>query len=292
VFGELPLESVTNGKIEAWIGAMDHAAATRTMALAMMHGIFQRARKVWGLPVNPARDVEKPPLTRTGDIDVFSPEEVWALVRAAANEQDGAIFLTAAFTGLRRGELVALRWRDVDFAGSAIRVRASYHEGVLSTPKSGKVRSVPMAPDVASAPARLGDRQRWTADDELVFVGEYGLYLDGSALRRRYDVALKRAGLRKLGFHDLRHTCGTRMIAKADIRRVQEWMGHADIQSMCRHPSRHFVAAADDRKRPETSPPRCRSVGRRGQLSRAWILRRAGMLDLRLDLRARDSSAR
>ena len=63
-----------------------------------------------------------------------------ALVRAAASEQDAAIFLTAAFTGLRRGELIALRWRDVDFAGSVVRVRSSYADGVLTTPKSGKVR--------------------------------------------------------------------------------------------------------------------------------------------------------
>jgi integrase len=53
----------------------------------------------------------------SGDIQVFSPVEVRALVRAAASEQDGAILLTAAFTGPRMGELLALRWRDVDFAG-------------------------------------------------------------------------------------------------------------------------------------------------------------------------------
>jgi hypothetical protein len=65
-----------------------------------MHGIFQRARKVWSLPTNPVADVEKPPLSRNGDLRVFSPEEVWALVRAAASEQDAVLFLTAAFTGL------------------------------------------------------------------------------------------------------------------------------------------------------------------------------------------------
>ena len=194
--------------------------------------------------MNPAADVEKPSPRRSGDIEVFSPEEVMALVRAASSEQDAAIFLTAAFTGLRRGELLALRWRDVDFAGQVIRVRASYAEGQLTTPKSGKVRSVPMAPDVATALAALGQRERWTGDDDLVFAGPAGTFLDGRALRRRYLTAIKRAGLRPLRFHDLRHTFGTRMIAKADIRRVQEWMGHADVQTTMKY--LHYVPREED----------------------------------------------
>ena len=230
--------------IESWLAGFDRAPATRTKALVLMHGIFKRAKKLYGLPTNPVADVERPPMRRSGDIDVFSPEEVMALVRAAASEQDAAIYLTAAFTGLRRGELLALRWRDVDFAGQVIRVRASYAEGALTTPKSGKVRSVPMAPDVAEALAKLGQREHWTGDDDLVFVGQAGGYLDGRALRRRYDSALERAGLRKLRFHDLRHTFGTRMIAKADIRRVQEWMGHADIQTTMKY--LHYAPREED----------------------------------------------
>jgi integrase len=243
-FGSMPLETITPTMIEQWVGAMDRTPATRTKALAMMHGIFKRATRVWGLPTNPTRDVEKPPLSRGGDIEVFSPEEVWALVRAAKSEQDAAIFLTAAFTGLRRGELIALKWRDVDFAGSVVRVRASYHEGVLSTPKSGKVRSVPLAPDVAEVLARLGSRSDFVSDEDLVFVGDQGGYLDASALRRRYGAALERAGLRRLRFHDLRHTFGTRMIGKADIRRVQEWMGHADVQTTMKY--LHYSPRAED----------------------------------------------
>ena len=100
-----------------------------------MHGIFQRAHKVRSLGTNPVADVEKPPLARSGDLQVFSPEEVWALVRAAGSEQDATLFLAAAFTGLRMGELLALRWRDADFAGSAVRVRASYYAGHLMTAK-------------------------------------------------------------------------------------------------------------------------------------------------------------
>jgi len=234
-FGELSIESITTPMIEAWIAEVDRAPATRRKALVLMHGVFKRARKLHGLPRNPVAEVEKPPVERSGDIEVFSPEEVMALVRAAASQQDAAIYITAAFTGLRRGELLALRWRDVDFSGQVVRVRASYSDGALTTPKSGKVRSVPMAPDVAEALARLGQRPNWTGDDDLVFIGQSGSFLDGRALRRRYDAALQRASLRKLRFHDLRHTFGTRMIGKADIRRVQEWMGHADIETTMKY---------------------------------------------------------
>jgi integrase len=243
-FAAMRLEDVTSEHVERWLAGMGRKASTRTKALVILHGIFQRARKVHKLPANPVSDVEKPPQTRSGDIDVYSPEEVWALVRAAASEQDGATFLMAAFTGLRLGELIALHWRDVDFTGSIVRVRASYAGGALTTPKSGKVRSVPLAPEVAKALARLSQREHFTGDDDLVFVGEAGSYLDGSALRRRYKSALTKAGLRPLRFHDLRHTFGTRMIAKADIRRVQEWMGHADIQTTMRY--LHYAPREED----------------------------------------------
>ncbi len=217
---------------------------SKNRIVILLHGVFARACKVYELPSNPVSAVERHPVRLAGDIDVFSPEEILALVRAAGSDQDGAVYLTAAFTGLRRGELIALRWRDVNFSGATIRVRASYAGESLTAPKSGKVRSVPMAPEVAQVLARLSQRKYFTADDDLVFVGESGSYLDGSALRRRYKKALEQAGLRPLRFHDLRHTFGTRMITKADIRRVQEWMGHADIQTTMRY--LHYAPREED----------------------------------------------
>lgn len=244
-FGSMQLEEVTPPAIEAWRRTLTGLSSrTRNKLLVLLHGIFKRAQSVYGVPMNPVARIEKHSERASGDIQVFSPEEVWALVRAAASEQDAAIYLTAAFTGLRLGELLALRWRDVDFAGSTIRVRASYASGHLTTPKSGKVRAVPLAPDVAQALAQLGQRRHWVGADDLVFAGEVGFYLDGSALSRRYKAALKRAGLRPLRFHDLRHTFGTRMIAKADIRRVQEWMGHSNIQTTMKY--LHYAPREED----------------------------------------------
>jgi integrase len=171
------------------------------------------------------------------ELEVFSPEEIHALVRAAESEQDAAIFLTAAFTGLRRGELVALRWRSVDFTRRTMRVAASYSERALSTPKSGKARSVPMAPPVAEVLARLASRGHDDQEDDPVFPGMFGEYLDASALYRRYKLALTRAGLPLLRFHDLRHTLGTQVISNpaVSILQLKAWMGHTDIDTTMKY---------------------------------------------------------
>ncbi len=213
-FGKRRIEDITARDIERWRSGLEGASTgaragreisnkTKNNLLVLMHAIFRRAVKVWGLPLNPVSNVDRFRVRSTGDIQVFSTEEVWSLVCAAGSETDGAIFLSAAFTGLRRGELLALRWRDIDFAAHAVRVRASYAGGQLTTPKSGRVRSVPMAPDVAAALARLGRRDEHVGDDDFVFAGEPGLPLDGSALSKRYERALDAAGVRRLRFHDL-----------------------------------------------------------------------------------------
>src|SRR5262249_54337571 len=95
---------------------------------------------------------------RSGDLDVFRPDEIRQLVAAAECEQASTLYLTAAFSGLRFGELAALRWSDIDWQRDLIHVRRALARGAIESPKSGKVRSVPMVPDVARALARLGQR--------------------------------------------------------------------------------------------------------------------------------------
>ena len=138
-------------------------------------------------------------------------------------------------TGLRLGELRALRWRDVDWAAQRIRVRRNYVRGNYGTPKSRRSsRSVPLADEPAGALERLFKSSRFQGDDELVF-GEpdTGEPLRDRALARRYRPALKAAGLDTAHrFHDLRHTFGTAMAAAGVApRRLQEWMGHRHLST-------------------------------------------------------------
>ena len=246
--GALTLEDITTATIERWRDDWidQEGASNRTIQkyLVILGSIFRHATRRYGLRTNPMDEVERPRVRNRVEIDVLSPEEVWALVRSADSEQDAAIFLTAAFTGLRQGELLALRWRDVDFERRVIRVHRTYKSGNgVDTPKSGRGRAVPMADEVAQALARLGEREQATADDDLVFLGPMG-HVNAQKLGYRYKAALKRAGLRELRFHDLRHTFGTIAINRADIVQVQAWMGHADIKTTQRY--LHYKARDDE----------------------------------------------
>jgi integrase len=201
-FGDLPLEDITPRRIDDWRRSLidERGLSSRSVnkLLVLLQGICERARKVWELRENPVRDVDRQPLARRAHIDVYSIKEIRALVHAAASQQNAAIFLTAAFTGLRMGELLALRWRDVDLPMRTIRVSASYSHRQLMTPKSGKGRAVPIVDAVARALIRLRRSSTVAGSDDLVFPGLLGAYLDDSALRRRYKAGRDKAGLRPL----------------------------------------------------------------------------------------------
>jgi integrase len=264
-FGQRQIEKIDADRIEHWRNSLleDRDLSRRTVNKlhVVLGAVLERACAVHGLASNPAREVKK--LRERYDpnvYDFFSPDEIAELIKAAASDQDAAIFCFAAFTGLRLGELLALRWRDVDFDRLVVRVYGSYSLGTLTAPKSGLSRAVPMADQVAETLQSLKRRPDRTGRDDLVFPGERGEYLDGSALRRRYKRALEDAGLRALRFHDLRHTFGSIAIDRATIVQVQAWMGHADVQTTMKymhHRSREGDAALlSDAFRPTPKPRR------------------------------------
>jgi integrase len=146
------------------------------------------------------------------------------------------LFDVALGTGLRLGELRALRWRDVDRERSLIRVERAYSRQKLRRPKTESgIRSVPLFASVEAAfrelAARAVERERY-APEELVFASMRGTPLQPSNFRQRvWDPALRLAGVESEGyrFHDLRHTCVSRLVAAgADVKLVQAVAGHAN----------------------------------------------------------------
>jgi len=273
LFGHLPLRAITSELMDSYRTHLvdEGRLAPRTINkyLLVLHAIFKRAQRHFGLTVNPVAGLDRQPMPRSGDFRVLTPEEVEALARAArggahrrppitplSNEvraahraqdiQDAAVFVVAAYAGLRLGELRALRWRDVDFAKRLIHVRRAFTLGHEAVPKSGKVRAVPMIDQVLRELDTLSRREQFAADNDLVFVSPSGTHLDDSALRRRFHAALEHAQIKPLRFHDLRHSFGTLAVQVFPLSDVKAYMGHAEITTTMiyvHHVPQHDAAA-------------------------------------------------
>ncbi len=218
------------------------ALAQKTVSnhLNFAHGIFEYAADRGWIRTNPVASVKRPrQLGADPDIRFLEVSELDALLRAIPDDKLGTVelplYLTAALAGLRQGELIALRWRDVDWTTGLIRVRRSITRGKLGAPKSKRSsRAIPMADRVAGELERHFQRSAFQDADDLVFCHPHtGGPYDPSKMRHRFKSARDDAGLRDdVRFHDLRHTFGTRMAAVgAPLRFIQEWMGHRSAQT-------------------------------------------------------------
>jgi integrase len=248
-------ERVRAGDVEALIarmlagdaGARAKPCGPKTIrnyigTLSAIYHYAMHTRGRWATS-NPCDDVDLPEVEGDEDIRFLEPAECEALARSAIDGDyqaiDRALYVTAPRTGLRHGELLALRWRDVDWTVMRIRVRQNWVLGEFGTPKSKRsTRSVPMAADVGGELERLFKQSRFQGDDDLVFADPHtGEPLSKAADNRRFRKALKAAKLDATHrIHDLRHTFGTRMAAVGTpMRTLQEWMGHRDIATTQRY---------------------------------------------------------
>ncbi len=240
--GTRSLDRIGAEQVEALIAEMrrgGRAPKTTVNALTLLGQIFEFGRRKGWCHTNPCKDVDRPQVTESTDIRFLEQAELDALLRAVSLDDplgptDKALYLTAAMTGLRQGELLGLRWRDVDWKAGRLRVRQSYVRGHWGTPKSKRgSRSVPMADRVAGELERHFQRSAYQADSDLVFAHPHtGKVLDHSDLVRRFKKALRAGQVREVRFNDLRHTFGTRMAAAGvPMRALQEWMGHRDFKT-------------------------------------------------------------
>ncbi|MGI8440464.1 MAG: tyrosine-type recombinase/integrase [Thermoleophilaceae bacterium] len=242
-FGTTALHRVEPADVERLIALKRREGQAPKMTLnvlGFLHSVFEFGLRRGWCSRNPCKLVDKPG-TEDGDPEIrfLDQGELEALLAAVDLERplgptDRALYLTAAMTGLRQAELIALRWRDIDWPVARVRVRRNYVRGEWGTPKTKRSsRAVPLADRVAGELDRHHQRSAYRFDDDLVFAHpELGSVLDHSDLSRRYKKWLRAAGVRPVRFHDLRHTFGTRMAAAGvPLRTLQEWMGHRDFKT-------------------------------------------------------------
>jgi integrase len=268
-FATKRLDRIGRREVQAFVRHMTRTGlSTKTTcnALGVLHGIFELARREEWVLANPCSLVDRPRSAETDpDIHFLDLEEVEALLRAVPGDDLGRVerpmYLAAAMTGMRQGELLALRWRDIDWTARRVRVRRNFVRGEFGTPKSKRSsRSVPLADRLAAELDQLHQRTTWRGDEGLVFAHPHtGKPIDRSKLLKRFKAALRAAEVREVRFHDLRHTFGTRMAAQGiPMRALQEMMGHRDFKTTLIYadytPSAHEAEWVEAAFAPPTAP--------------------------------------
>ena len=164
------------------------------------------------------------------EFDFLTFDEAERLL-AAAHGEWRTMILTALRTGMRHGELIGLRWEDVDLVAGRIVVRQNVVNGRIGTPKSGKPREIPLGIEVRTA---LKDHRHLRGP--LVFCHMSGALLGTVDTRLPLWRACKKAGLRQIGYHVLRHSFASHLVMRgASLKAVQELLGHSSIQMTMRY---------------------------------------------------------
>ena len=246
VLGGLKLKKLNSAHVQGFYrDRLDAGLSASTVR--KVHDILRRglAQAVdWHLTPRNVADVVKPPKPLAKEMVALSADQTRRLLDAAAEDRLEALYKLAVHTGMRQGELLALRWQDVDMENAVVSVRRTLTRSggkvTFGEPKTRKSRRSIRLTQQATEALRahlerqlrdmeiLGDRYQ---DQGLVFTTDTGAPINPSNLRQRsFASLLKQAGLPHMRFHDLRHTCATLLLSRGfHPKFVQELLGHATI---------------------------------------------------------------
>jgi integrase len=219
---------------------LDAGKATRTVQYA--HTLLKRALAqavMDGLIPRNAAEAVRPPKLKRDEIQPLNADQVRALLDAS-DERSCALYTVAVRTGMRPGEILALRWSDVDLEAGTVQINRALSEGEFSTPKTPRSRRrISLSPATVATLKAHRKRQLeecmakaglWE-DHGLVFPSSVGTPKSQRNLNREFKNAAKRAGLPDhFKLYDLRHTCATLLLSRnVHPKYVQELLGHASI---------------------------------------------------------------
>jgi integrase len=239
VFGKERLDQIGRKELRAFFDGLavnGFAPASISGIRSVISSILVHAVEQELIPANPLHDI-KIRGKGTGSkeqIDPLTEQEAFEVLAQAKKYRDGAFYpalLCGLRTGMRIGELQALQWGDVDFAGGFIDVKRSHRKKRITSPKSGKRKRVDMSPHLAETLRALkaGRKVVSLQEDGWVFADEQGRMLH----RKNFEAALRRclewAGLRRIRVHDLRHSYATvRLLKGHNVIDVSRQLGHAN----------------------------------------------------------------
>jgi integrase len=220
---------------------LDGGSSPRTVQYVhvTLHKALEQAQSDGLVPRNAAKGI-KAPRPKKKEIRPLTPEQARAFLAAACGNRFEALFVLALHCGLREGELLGLKWDDVDLEAGTLRVRRTLSETrdgpIFEPPKNGKGRNVPLTGAAVEALRDHLTRQMQEIGGEyedrgLVFASQTGNTMSASnVVNRHFRPLLKRAGLPRIRLHDLRHTCATLLLIKGvHPKYVQELLRHANI---------------------------------------------------------------
>jgi integrase len=254
------LRDVTTPMLESHVAALrervsertGHKLAPRTIALAfnvIRAALTAAARSGGPLSTNPAQGVTVKggaAVSRVGQ--ALPPDEMRRFLDHDPEHRLHALWTVAAYTGGRPGELLALRWEDLDLEAGILHIRRALvrvgKEMYYAACKAGSERMVPLVPAVVEALRRHRTRQveerlelgeSWV-DDRLMFASEIGSALDHNNVADLFRARLKGAKVRAIRWYDLRHSFGSGLIAAGvDVKSVAQLMGHANVTLTLQH---------------------------------------------------------
>lgn len=231
-FGKMRLDQIGPRQLERYKAgkAKTHAAKTINNHLTVVRKMLVVATE-WGyLEAVPSVKWMRAPKPEFRFLDF---EEADRLLEAAKDDEPvwWTMILVALRTGLRQGELLGLRWRDVDLEAGRLVVRQAVWRGIVGTPKNHRQRELPLARSVVEA-LRAWQHRR----GELVFCQPSGAMLTKGMCRWPLRRAQRKAEIDELGWHDLRHSFASHLVMRGvPLRAVQELMGHSTIEMTLRY---------------------------------------------------------
>ena len=236
-FGHLRLDQITPYLAEQFKATqmrLGYAASTINLHLSCLKRALHSAVE-WGqLGANPAAGVHK--LSNHAEKWSFLNHEEAEKFLAAATAKWKPLFRVAMQTGLRKGELLALRWSDIDWNNRVVQVRHTLFKDKLYPPKSrAAVRAVPMTTEVLET-LRTCRKAAAAHGSQFVFCSDTGTPLDPTNVSRAVKAANRRSGVKRIRFHDMRHTFASQMaMAGAGMRTIQELLGHSSLDMTLRY---------------------------------------------------------